>query len=166
MKEVRTQAIVDVTRCSGCDTCIHVCPTMAYVPPRGRPIDTQKLPPCNANCPIGNDIEGVMTLVQQNKWDEALDLLRTTNPLPGVTGRVCDSPCEAACNRGGFDQPLYIKEVERALADYAALRPHHPLDDSGSRHKERVAIIGSGPAGLSCGYHLARKGFRVTIFEL
>ena len=165
MKEVRTQAIVDGTRCSGCDTCIHVCPTMAYVPPQGRPIDTQKLPPCNANCPIGNDIEGVMTLVQQDKWDEALDLLRTTNPLPGVTGRVCDSPCEAGCNRGGFDQSLHIKAVERALSDYAAQRPHQPLSDPARRHKETVAIIGSGPAGLSCGYHLARKGFRVTIFE-
>jgi NADPH-dependent glutamate synthase beta subunit-like oxidoreductase/Pyruvate/2-oxoacid:ferredoxin oxidoreductase delta subunit/bacterioferritin-associated ferredoxin len=165
MKEVRTQAVVDSTRCSGCDTCIHVCPTMAYFPPQGRPIDTPKLPPCNANCPIGNDIEGVVTLIQQDKWDAALDLLRTTNPLPGITGRVCDSPCEAACNRGGFDQPVHMKAVERALADYAAQRLHKSIGDSPHRHKERVAIIGSGPAGLSCGYHLARKGFRVTIIE-
>jgi ferredoxin len=83
MKEVRMQAMVDSTKCAGCDTCIHVCPTMAYTQPKERPIERQILPPCNAECPVGNDIEGFVSLLQAEKWDDALHLLRTTNPLPG-----------------------------------------------------------------------------------
>ncbi len=164
MKEIRTQAVVDITRCSGCGTCIHVCPTMARSHQAQRPIERHKSPPCIARCPIGNDIEGFLTLLQQDKWDDALSLLMSTNPLPGVTGRVCNSPCEAACNRGSFDQSLSIRALERALADYAASR-HRDFDTFRPRYKERIAVIGSGPAGLSCAYHLVRAGFRATVFE-
>lgn len=164
MKEIRTQAVIDTTKCTGCGTCLHVCPTVAYTRQEKRPIERHRLPPCGANCPVGNDIEGILTLVQKDKWDEALDLLMVTNPLPGVTGRVCNSPCEQACNRGYFDQPLSIRTVERALADYAAER----LQDVGAwspKYEQRVAVIGSGPAGLSCACFLSRKGFKVTVFE-
>jgi NADPH-dependent glutamate synthase beta subunit-like oxidoreductase/bacterioferritin-associated ferredoxin len=164
MKEIRTQAVIDATKCTGCATCLHVCPTVAYSRKEERPVERHRLSPCGASCPAGNDIEGLLTLVQKDKWDEALDLLMATNPLPGVTGRVCNNPCEQACNRGYFDQPLSIRAVERALADYAAER----LQGVGTwnpRYEQRVAVIGSGPAGLSCASFLGRQGFEVTVFE-
>jgi NADPH-dependent glutamate synthase beta subunit-like oxidoreductase/bacterioferritin-associated ferredoxin len=137
---------------------------MAYTPQKKRPLERNKFPPCNAKCPIGNDIEGFVTLLQEDKWDDALNLLIATNPLPGVTGRVCNSPCEAACNRSYFDRPLSIRAIERALSDYAIQNPQQTAPDS-PRHKERVAVIGSGPAGLSCAYHLSLRGFGVSVFE-
>ena len=158
------QAVTDLTKCSGCSTCVHVCPTMAYTLRKERPVETYKLPPCTGNCPVGNDIEGFLTLLQEDKWDDAMNLLMATNPLPSVTGRVCNNPCEAACNRGYFDQPLSVKGIERALGDYAIENPSR-IGVCGSRYKERVAVVGSGPAGLSCAYHLARKGFKVAVFE-
>ncbi len=138
--------------------------TTAMVPPMQRPIQREMLPPCNTACPVGNDVEGFVTLMQNQKWDDALELLSTTNPLPGVTGRVCHSPCERSCNRGRFDQSVSIKALERALADYAA-KKRRGASTFSPKHKEKVAIIGSGPAGLSCAYHLTRNGFRVTVFD-
>lgn len=164
MKEVIMQAVVDPTKCSGCDTCMHVCPTASYTQPVERPTHREVSSPCNANCPAGNDVEGFVYLIGQGKWEEALALLRETNPLPGVTGRVCNSPCEQACTRGKLDGSVSVRALERALADFgekkrdqtAPIRP---------QHKEKVAIIGSGPAGLSCAYHLTRQGFRCVVFE-
>lgn len=164
MKEVRMQALVDVAKCAGCNTCIYVCPTMAYTQRKVRPIKREKLPPCNANCPAGNDIEGFVSLLQEEKWDDAVEILNSTNPFPAVTGRVCNSPCEGSCNRGQFDQSVSIKALERVLGDYAAYKSQKLYPNS-PRYKERIAIIGSGPAGLSCAYFLARQGFRVTVFE-
>jgi NADPH-dependent glutamate synthase beta subunit-like oxidoreductase len=137
---------------------------MAYTPPMERPIEREMHPPCNVACPVGNDIEGFVQLIQRGKWDDALNLMRDTNPLPGITGRVCDSPCQKACNRGRFDQSVSIKALERALADYAADK-HKEAIAVTPKYKVRVAIIGSGPAGLSCAYHLTRNGFRVTVFD-
>jgi NADPH-dependent glutamate synthase beta subunit-like oxidoreductase/bacterioferritin-associated ferredoxin/NAD-dependent dihydropyrimidine dehydrogenase PreA subunit len=163
MKEVRMRAVVDAAKCTGCDTCIHVCPTIAYTKPKERPINRQKLPPCSRACPAGNDVEGMITLVQGGKWEAALNLLLNTNPLPGVTGRVCNSPCEDACNRGNFDNCVSIRTLERVLAEYASKKSFKM--QGLPRHNEKVAIVGSGPAGISCAFHLARRGFGVTVFE-
>ena len=164
MKEVRMQAVVDLAKCTGCDTCIHVCPTTSYIRPLERPVSSQFASPCNSRCPVGNDIEGFVHLIGRGKWDEALDLLLETNPLPGVTGRVCNSPCEQACNRGNVDAFVSIRALERTMADYAAkigLKQNAIIP----QHHEKVAIIGSGPAGLSCAYQLNRQGFSCTVFE-
>jgi len=137
---------------------------MAFTQPQERPLERHMLAPCNAACPIGNDVEGFVALVQQEKWDDALQLLMRTNPLPAVTGRVCRGSCERVCNRGRFDASISIKALERAIADYAAQNPPE-VSVVRARHKERIAVIGSGPAGLSCAYFLIRQGFNVTVFE-
>jgi 2-oxoacid:acceptor oxidoreductase delta subunit (pyruvate/2-ketoisovalerate family) len=123
-----------------------------------------KTPPCNEACPAGNDIEGFMVLVKEGKLDEAWELIREENPFPGVCGRVCFHPCESSCNRREYDEALSIQAVERYIAD-AHLKSKREKRHTRVKRKERVAIIGSGPSGLTCAYHLARMGYGVTIFE-
>ncbi len=127
-----------------------------------RPIYQEKKPPCNHACPAGNDIQGFIALILKGRLAEARELLCETNPFPAITGRVCHHPCELECNRGRFDEPLNIRALERLAGDEGfKVGPRPPA----KRRKERIALVGSGPAGLSCAYFLARKGYQVTIFE-
>ena len=128
-----------------------------------RPVYQNKLSPCRAACPAGNDIQGYIDLVKQGKFKEGLELVRKTNPLPAVLGRVCYHPCEEKCNRSQFDEAIAIHNIERFLGDYGLTLPRER--EVGKKREEKVAIVGSGPAGLSCAYHLARMGYQVTIFE-
>lgn len=121
--------------------------------------------PCEHSCPLNVDVPGYVALISQGRFEEALDLERRRNPLAGVCGRVCHHPCENRCRRGDIDQPVAIAALKRAAADYGA---NHKTGRPGKIepvHKEKIAIIGSGPAGLNAGYHLAKQGYRVTIFE-
>ncbi len=122
-----------------------------------------RVAPCNAGCPVGIDIEGYMNLLREGRVDDARALLLAENPMPSVTGRVCHHPCENACNRRAFDGAVAIHAVERALGDLSALDGASVAKSA--PHGERVAIVGSGPAGLACAYHLARFGYSVTIYE-
>ena len=164
MKLVVTQSRFHIDKCVGCKTCTHVCPTMAYVPSSTRPLDKKKIAPCSSRCPIGNDIEGFLFLVSQKKYSDAYHLLLRTNPFPGVTGRVCHHPCEQDCNRVKFDQGLSIQALERFVADRAMQEGYKPVKVKATQ-KAKVAVVGSGPAGLSCAYHLARLGYRTALFE-
>jgi len=128
-----------------------------------RPIYEDKVAPCNHGCPVGIDIEGYMNLLREGKTREALELLIRENPLPAVTGRVCYHPCENVCNRKEFDESVSIHAVERALGDLALENP--PTIKINDHRPEKVAIVGSGPAGLACAYHLAWLGYKVTVFE-
>ncbi len=128
-----------------------------------KPLYVEKTSPCRQGCPIGIDIARAFACASKGKIDEALNIYRQDNPLPGICGRVCYHPCELNCNRKDFDQALNIRGFERFLSDHGRvdLKKEAPT----CSRKERVAVIGSGPAGLSCAYHLARLGFPVTILE-
>ncbi len=128
-----------------------------------RPLYRDKTPPCSHNCPAGEDISLQISLIAQGRFEEALELIRLENPFPGVTGRVCPHPCEAECNRAEYGGRVAIHDLERFVADHAA--PKRPSVQASQRRDARVAIIGSGPAGLTCAYHLARWGYPVTVFE-
>jgi len=129
------------------------------------PINVMHTPPCNHACPAGNDIRGFLRVLAENKdYEQAWHILTRTNPFPAICGRVCPHPCEAGCNRRDFDEPLAINCAERTVGDFGLennLR-HKKLIDT---RKEKVAVIGSGPAGLSCAFHLAKRGFQVKIYE-
>src|SRR5437868_6203196 len=123
------------------------------------------VPFCHTGCPLGNINPDWNDLVFRDKWREALERLHATNNFPEFTGRVCPAPCEAACVLGINEDPVAIKQIEMAIADRAIaegwLVPEPPLSRSG----KRVAVIGSGPAGLAAAQQLNRAGHQVTVYE-
>ena len=129
------------------------------------PVNIMHTPPCTQECPAGNDIRGFLrTLAEKKDYEEAWHVLTRTNPMPAICGRVCPHPCEEGCNRRDFDSPLAINSAERAVGDYG-LEENLEHKKLIAARKEKVAVIGSGPAGLSCAFHLAKRGFKVKIYE-
>jgi len=177
---------VDETRCTACNLCAEGCPVVMrndfdeglgqrkaiynlyqQAVPNAYVIDKREERPCHIACkdacPIHMNVPGYIALIKQGMFKEAYDLIRRTNPLPGVCGRVCYAPCEDACNRGEMDAPMAIRELKRFVADQ--------IDIDGleipqiSRNGKKVAVIGSGPAGLAAAHDLALEGYGVVIFE-
>ncbi len=129
------------------------------------PVNLTQMPPCTRNCPASNDVRGFLrVLAEENDYEKAWHVLTRTNPFPATCGRVCPHPCEAGCNRRDFDSPLAINCVERAVGDYGLQNNLEHKKLLASR-KEKVAVVGSGPAGFSCAFHLAKRGFQVKVFE-
>lgn len=128
-----------------------------------RPIHSERLSPCRARCPVGNHIAKFVLQAAQGDFKSARQTLLEENPLPAVCGRVCYRPCEVDCNRGQFDEKIAIRAIEREAAE----RGGGANVRVGSRAKQgkKVAVVGSGPAGLSCSYFLARLGYDVSIYE-
>jgi formate dehydrogenase beta subunit len=129
-----------------------------------RPRYVDLLPPCNHACPAGENIQAWLSLVQQSRFEDAWRQLIQDNPLPAIHGRVCYHPCEDQCNRTQVDTTVSIHAVERFLGDLALEHGWRiPLEAAASG--KRVLVVGAGPSGLACAYHLARLGHHVEIME-
>ncbi|MCU4184054.1 NAD(P)-binding protein [Acidiferrimicrobium sp. IK] len=129
-----------------------------------RPVYVERLPPCNAGCPSGEDIQGWLYRAEEGDYEAAWRILVEANPLPAIMGRVCFRPCETACNRGQLDEAVGINAVERHLGD-EALRRGWRLPEAGADTGRRVLVVGAGPCGLSAAYQLRRLGHAVTVVD-
>jgi NADPH-dependent glutamate synthase beta subunit-like oxidoreductase len=181
MVEGRThKPVIGPEQCHSCNVCIKGCPaeliteyrnekdslrgTLYQGKVREKALeDKVPLPPCQEACPIHQDTRGYVAMVGQGKFKEALELIREVNPLPAVCGYICHHPCEEACLREKVDHPIPIRLLKRFVAEYE--KSERVRRRSGKKRREKVLVIGSGPAGLAAANDLSLLGFRVTIFE-
>ncbi len=181
---LRKPRYIDIEKCSACGDCVEACPVRLpsefelelttrkaiykrypQAIPSAMSISRNGTSPCKIACPAHISVQGYVALIAEGRYQEALDLIREENPLPAVCGRVCTHPCETSCTRGKVDEPISICQLKRFASDevMASGQDKKPVPLEGN--KEKVAIIGSGPAGLTAAYYLALKGYRPTIFE-
>jgi heterodisulfide reductase subunit A-like polyferredoxin len=173
---------IDLSKCTSCGECAKVCPVelpndydeglsakraaykqYAQAIPGAFAIQKADTAPCRLACPAGLNVQGYVQMVKEGKYETALSIIMEDLPLPGVLGRVCPHGCEDACRRCDVDNPVAIRDLKRLAADQ--FDPRKVTIDCLPEREERVAIIGSGPAGLSAAYHLARKGIKSVIYE-
>ena len=125
--------------------------------------------PCKAACAAHIPVQGYLKLAAQGRYTEALELIKTENPFPAVCGRICNKRCEAECTRGDVDEAVAIDEVKRFIADHDMHEETRfvpkMVNQIGRPYTEKIAVIGAGPAGMSCAYYLAQKGYPVTVFD-
>jgi heterodisulfide reductase subunit A-like polyferredoxin len=185
VKILKKSRFVDAEKCTGCGECIEGCPVTAprefdmglgvrkaiYRPfPQAIPnifvINKKGIPPCRAACPAGVNVQGYVALVREGKYKEALELIRRENPLPIVCGRICFHPCETKCERGKLDEPVAVNALKRFVTDWELKHgKEEKVEPIPKIHEEKIAIVGSGPTGLTAAYELVKKGYPVTVFE-
>ncbi|MGZ4814690.1 MAG: FAD-dependent oxidoreductase [Terriglobales bacterium] len=173
---------VDPNKCTGCGACTTDCPVTLpsefdrelgqrkaiYRPfPQAVPnifaITRRGTSPCQSECPIHQSAQGYVTLVAQGRFEEAMRVILRDNPLPSICGRICTHPCTSACTRSNVDDPVNLPALKRFVTDQF---PEYKLPESDvPARPEKIAIVGSGPAGLACAHQLRQKGYGVTIFE-
>ncbi|PKM09304.1 MAG: glutamate synthase [Gammaproteobacteria bacterium HGW-Gammaproteobacteria-4] len=129
-----------------------------------RPVYVDRLPPCNAECPAGEDIQGWLFHAESGDYRSAWGHLTRDNPFPAIMGRVCYHTCEGVCNRGKIDASVGINSVERFLGDLA-LQEHWQFEPPAQETGKHVLVVGAGPSGMSAAYHLRRFGHAVTVAE-
>jgi NADPH-dependent glutamate synthase beta subunit-like oxidoreductase/NAD-dependent dihydropyrimidine dehydrogenase PreA subunit len=131
--------------------------------PSSYQIDKNGVAPCHTGCPLGINVQGFISLLSKGKTDKALALISTAAPLAGILGRVCTHPCESKCNRGEIDSSVSIRALHRFAADNATCE--YVRKQPAKSRPEKIAIIGSGPAGLAAAWELTRRGYSPTVFE-
>lgn len=173
---------IDLSKCTACGECAKVCPVerpndydlglstrkaifkrYPQAIPSGYAIQKLDTAPCRMGCPANLNVQGYVAMVKEGKYREAVEIIMRDLPFPGVLGRVCPHRCEESCRRKQVDQPISIREIKRVAADHAPVTelPVPAID----RKEDRVAIVGSGPAGLTAAYFLALDGYKVTVYE-
>ena len=129
-----------------------------------KPVYLDRLPPCNAGCPAGENIQGWLFHAESGDYEKAWRVLTLDNPFPAIMGRVCYHPCESACNRGQLDSPVGINSIERFLGD-EAIKRGWKFDKPAASSGKKVLVVGAGPSGLSAAYYLVRLGHSVEIHD-
>ncbi len=174
---------IDIDKCTSCNDCAEVCPihvpsefneglcerTATFRPyaqavPNAYAITKRGMAPCRDACPINQRAQGYIALIRQQRYEDAYRVIKLDNPFPRTLGRVCNHQCENNCTRGSFDEPVSICTLKRFVADRQF--DATPLPRPERIYEEEIAIIGSGPAGLSAAHYLALMGYGVTVFEM
>ncbi|MFC1901617.1 FAD-dependent oxidoreductase [Chloroflexota bacterium] len=189
VKVLKKPRYIDEEKCSGCGDCVEACPVALLnefeqglntrkavykrypqAIPSAMAISKTNRPPCKLSCPAGCNGQGYVALISQGKYVAADDHIKQWIPLPAALGRICHHPCELQCNRGEVDQPVAIAPLKRFVADTVrkqrdegVVPPEEKFAIDSS--KPKVAVVGSGPSGLTCALDLAQRGYPVTIFE-
>lgn len=121
--------------------------------------------PCKTECPAHIAIPGYIKLASQGRYTEALELIKHENPFPAVCGRICPRKCESACTRGDFDDPIAIDDIKKFIAEQDLYEDKRYIPKVRHEYGKKIAVVGAGPAGLSCAYYLSLDGYQVTVFE-
>lgn len=182
---VRTHArFIDPDICNGCGKCADVCPVPMDNPfdlglgraraahklyPQATPdafaIEKRGVAPCRDACPAGQRAQGYISLIAAGRIEDAYRTIKEDNPFPAICGRICNARCEEACTRGRVDEPVNIRALKRFVTDTIHAGPRQAPEAAQRRFEERIAIIGSGPCGLTAAQDLCSKGYAVTVFE-
>ena len=152
---------IDDAKCVGCGVCVNSC-SMDVLRLNQLHIEEEEITPCRSACPAGVNMRGYIYLLTEGKLEEAMNLIREALPLPAITGHVCFHPCEKECARKEVDEAVNINALERYVADYWLQEKAKPALRI---YVKKVAVVGSGPAGLAAAYDLVKMGYPVTVFE-
>ncbi len=180
----RKPRYIDTSKCTACGDCSVVCPIVvtdnfngglsprkaAYklypqAVPNAFAIEKKGIAPCRDACPAGQRAQGYIAMIREGRYAEAMRVIKEDNPFPGICGRICNHRCETACNRNLVDEPISIAALKRFVTDKVYAEAYVAPQPAERKYEERIAIIGSGPCGLTAAKDLIQAGYGVTIFE-